>query len=256
MLKELNTKVNYRLRRYKSAITMRFTRMRLYSQFKDQYRKFSAMDNTGRFTINWSDRQPCLFDATVTTPFEPHYLYHPAWAARILAQTRPEKHVDISSIVNFNAVASAFIPIEFYDYRPAEINLDNLKTGALDLTNIALETNSINSLSCMHTVEHIGLGRYGDPLDPIGDIKAFKELNRVTAIGGNLLIVVPVGKARIQFNAHRIYEPRQVLSYFTNFELIDFSIVLDDASYHKNASLEMAADQNWSCGCFWLKKVS
>jgi hypothetical protein len=58
----------------------------------------------------------------------------------------------------------------------------------------------------MHVIEHIGLGRYGEALDPDGDLKAIRELVRVLAAGGNLLVVVPVGRPRIQFNAHRIYD--------------------------------------------------
>ncbi len=49
--------------------------------------------------------------------------------------------------------------------------------------------------SCMHTIEHIGLGRYGDPLDAVGDQTALSELQRVVAPGGSLLIVVPVATA-------------------------------------------------------------
>ena len=256
MLSQLINKVCSRGRRLTSRIISPIIRTRLFIHYRKQYKLFATLDTTNRFSMSWQERYPCLDDATDNTPFEPHYLYHPAWAARIIAETKPRKHTDISSIVNFNAVVSAFIPVDFYDYRPASINLDNLKTAAIDLTNIAFASNSIPSLSCMHTVEHVGLGRYGDPLDPIGDIKAFNELNRVCAIDGNLLLVVPVGRPRIQFNAHRIYSPSQVLEHFTNFELKDFSIVLDDASYHKNASLDLAINQNFGCGCFWLKKIS
>lgn len=149
---------------------------------------------------------------------------------------------------------SAFIPTEFYEFRPANINLSNLKTGAIDLTNINFETNSIQSLSCMHTVEHIGLGRYGDPLDPLGDVKAINELKRVCGLGGNLLLVVPVGKPRIQFNAHRIYDPNYIVSQFENFKLLDFSVVMDDGSYLTNAPVEISRNQSWACGCFWFVK--
>ncbi|WP_211226596.1 DUF268 domain-containing protein [Pedobacter glucosidilyticus] len=144
-----------------------------------------------RFKLHPSNKQLCFDDNTTYTGFDRHYVYHPAWATRIVKQINPQKHIDISSTLHFCSILSAFIPVDFYDYRPAQIQLDHLKSLQADLMNLPFETDSVTSISCMHTIEHIGLGRYGDPLDYDGDIKAIKELKRVVAPGGNLLIVVP-----------------------------------------------------------------
>ena len=85
--------------------------------------------------------------------------------------------------------------------------------GSADLTQLHFESESIESLSCLHTVEHIGLGRYGDPIDYDGDLKAIRELKRVVVKGGSILFVVPVGKPKIIFNAHRIYSYEQIINY-------------------------------------------
>ena len=106
--------------------------------------------------------------------------------------------------------------------------------GKADITKLNFEDNSINSLSCMHVVEHIGLGRYGDEIDPNGDIKAINELKRVTAKNGDLLFVVPVGKPRVQFNAHRIYSYEMIIEYFNGFELIDYCLIPDNANKNIN----------------------
>jgi hypothetical protein len=45
----------------------------------------------------------------------------------------------------------------------------------------------------MHVVEHVGLGRYGDPIDANGDAQAIKELKCVLWPGGVLYFVVPTG---------------------------------------------------------------
>jgi SAM-dependent methyltransferase len=116
----------------------------------------------------------------------------------------PAKHIDISGTLPFFFILSAFMPVEFYDFRTAPLHLSQLKCGSTDLTALHFSTGSVQSLSCMHTVEHVGLGRYGDPIDPDGDLKAIRELKRVLAPGGNLLFVVPVGKPSVVFNAHRI----------------------------------------------------
>ncbi len=54
-----------------------------------------------------------------------------------------------------------------------------MTTNTANILDLPFKGNSVESLSCMHVVEHIGLGRYGDPMDPEGDIEAIKELKRV-----------------------------------------------------------------------------
>src|ERR1019366_7140795 len=92
-------------------------------EFEAEFRKFETMlERSERaLPMRWDDILPCLNDRSLETPFDPHYTYHPAWAARVLARTRPAKHVDISSILCFSAIISAFVPVEFYDFRPAPL---------------------------------------------------------------------------------------------------------------------------------------
>lgn len=200
---------------------------------------------------------PYLNDNTSTTYFDSHYIYHPAWAARILSINKPEYHIDISSTLHFCSIVSAFIPVHFYDYRPAKLILNNLKTGEADLLNLPFSTDSVKSLSCMHTVEHIGLGRYGDPIDFEGDIKAMKELSRVLAPGGTLLFVVPVGVPRIEFNAHRIYSQEQILNAFHDLNLVEFTLIGDnylEEGLMLNPDKDLVNSQDWGCGCFYFTK--
>jgi SAM-dependent methyltransferase len=212
-----------------------------------------------RFALRWQDRWLCLRDATSLTSFDRHYVFHTAWACRILAESRPAEHVDISSSLYFVATASAFVPIRFYDYRPAQLGLSGLTCDQADLTRLHFADSSIASISCMHVVEHVGLARYGDPLDYDGDLKAVAELRRVLAVGGQLLFVVPIGgEARIQFNAHRIYTYRSVLAMFEGFELVEFALIPDDGSnlgLVRNAEEALSNAQRYGCGCFWLRKV-
>lgn len=210
-----------------------------------------------RLPIRWEDRLPCLKDKTASTPFDRHYIFHPAWAARVLARTRPASHVDISSTLHFCTLVSAFIPVRFYDYRPAALDLGNLSSDPADLLSLPFADRSIPSLSCMHVVEHVGLGRYGDPLDPDGDLKAMEELRRVLADGGSLLFVVPVGKPRTVFNAHRVYSRGQILAYFRDLELVESALIPDhsrDGGLVLNPTDDMMNAQSYGCGCFWFRK--
>jgi SAM-dependent methyltransferase len=222
-----------------------------------EYIRFRSLEREQRFPIRWRDRLPCLHDRTAGTGFDPHYIYHPAWAARVLAETRPVEHLDISSSLHFCSLVSAFVPVRFLDYRPAELGLDALESGRADILALPFPDGSVASLSCMHVVEHIGLGRYGDPLDPEGDLKAMAELRRVLAPGGDLLFVVPVGQRRLMFNAHRIYSWQQVRSAFSDLELREFALIPDapaPAGLIRHADPALVEDQSYACGCFWLRK--
>jgi SAM-dependent methyltransferase len=223
--------------------------------FKAKFCMVASSLAGGRFICRWKDRWPCLDDATGTTDFDAHYVYHTAWAARILAQFHPVRHVDIGSCLRFATLVSAFVPVEFYDYRPAKICLSGLTCGHADVTALPFADASIDSLSCMHVVEHIGLERYGDPFDPQGDLKGIQELIRVLAPGGQLIFVVPIGgEARIQYNAHRIYTYGQILDYFAALSLDSFAFITDSGQFLTNAAEVDTLGQKYGCGCFRFLK--
>ncbi|MFY0651318.1 MAG: DUF268 domain-containing protein [Cyclobacteriaceae bacterium] len=194
---------------------------------------------------------------TKKTYFDRHYIYHTAWANRKLIEITPKKHVDISSSLYFSALASAHTQVEFYDYRPPNLILDNFTAKSGDLCDLPFESNSVESISCMHVVEHVGLGRYGDPIDYDGDLKAMSELIRVLKLKGHMLFVVPIGKPKIIFNAHRIYSYRQIKKYFSELKLIEFTLIPENENKGhliSHASEEQADAEDYGCGCFLFRK--
>lgn len=219
-----------------------------------QFKEASAKIGDNRFVLSTKNFYPILHEKGNTQDFDRHYTYHPAWAARKLKEINPDFHTDISSTLNFSTLVSAFIPVKFYDYRAADITLSNFSSGSADLLKLPFADNSIKSLSCMHTLEHVGLGRYGDPIDPISDMKAMKELERVLAVGGNLLIVVPVGKPTVQFNSQRIYSYDQVVSSFSHLQVREFTLLTDDGKLIFDADKALVEKQVYGCGCFWFIK--
>ena len=211
--------------------------------------------NDQRFSLRFRDNLPQLGDKTNQTDFDLHYIYHPAWAARVLAKTKPREHVDIYSSLSFSTLFSAFIPVRFFDFRTANISLSGLQSEAINLTALSFPNDSLPSVSCLHVLEHIGLGRYGDPIDPQGDIKAMTELERVLAPSGDLLIAVPVGQPRLRFNAHRIYSYEQIISAFSQLELVEFSLISEKKhGLISPADPALVEQEKYGCGCFWFKK--
>lgn len=242
------------------AALYRFLRAKLrWCAFVMQFLRFRRTARVGasRFKVTWRDVEARLDDSGASLGFDRHYVFHTAWAARVLARTKPAEHVDISSTLYFCSIMSAFVRIVYCEYRPVDLGLDGLVARRADLLHLPFDSDSIRSLSCMHVLEHVGLGRYGDPLDPDGDLKAIAELKRALAPGGDLLVAVPIGTRRLSFNAQRIYDYEQFVSYLDGLELVECALVPDDPA-RGGVLLNPAAaafdEQRCGCGCFWFRK--
>lgn len=243
------------------SIRKKLRRRAQKAEYRREFAEFQALASAAgnRLSVNWADRWPVLGEKTSESGFDRHYIYHTAWATRVLARTRPALHVDVSSSVYFIALASAIVPIRQYEFRPPNMVLEGLETCQGSLQSLPMADASVDSLSCMHVIEHVGLGRYGDPLDANGDLKAIAELRRVLAPGGQLLFVVPLGRPRVQFNAHRIYSFAQAVQPFAGLTLEEFALIPDKAETGhlvKGAPAALCDQQEHGCGCFLFRRPS
>jgi SAM-dependent methyltransferase len=200
------------------------------------------------------DLFPCLNERTATTSFDTHYFYQDIWAFRKILDSRAPQHVDVGSKVDYVGFLSAITQVTFIDIRPLVTGLPNLDSRAGSVLAMPYADGTIPSLSCLHVAEHIGLGRYGDPLDPLGTVKACRELQRVLAPGGNLYFGLPVGRPRVCFNAHRVHSPDQILEYFAGLQLVEFSLVDDRGHFQSNTAPAQARDLKYGCGLFQFTK--
>ena len=200
------------------------------------------------------DSYPCLTDWTPHTPFDPHYFFQGAWLARRVRDAGPKQHVDIGSSVMMISVLSAIVDTVFVDYRPLQAAFPGPAPRAGAILALPFGKDEISSLSCLHVIEHIGLGRYGDPLDVAGSAKAARELARVLAPQGRLYVSLPVGRERVCFNAHRVHAPESVLELFVGLELLEFGFVDDAGGYHERAPLAEARELEYGCGFFLFTK--
>ncbi|HEX2105165.1 MAG TPA: glycosyltransferase [Solirubrobacteraceae bacterium] len=200
------------------------------------------------------DLFPQLGDWRETHELDSHYFHQDVWAANRVAEARPARHVDIGSRIDVVGFLTAITEVVFVDIRPLHVDIERLTTMAGSILDLPFADQSLESVSSLHVVEHIGLGRYGDPLDPEGSRKAMAELQRVVAPGGHLLFSGPIGRPRVQFNAHRIHDPVDILERFNQLELIEFSVVDDFGRFSRHRDPAEFRELTYGCGMFLLRR--
>jgi len=185
-----------------------------------------------------------------------HYFHQDLWFARKICAARPARHLDIGSRVDgFVAHLLTFMPVTIIDVRPMESKVEGLTFVQADATRLdAFADGSVESVSTLHAVEHFGLGRYGDPIAPDACFTAMRSLARVLAPGGRLYFSVPIGRERVEFNAHRVFDPLTVLRSFSDLRLASFAAVDDAGDLQTATEPEAWRDARYACGLFELTK--
>lgn len=218
--------------------------LRFWQSYK-RYCQLAHIENNS--LIN--DLYPCLGDDTAETLIEPIYFYQDAWAFERIVQQRPQSHVDIGSHHKFVAFLSKVVPVTMVDIRPLSLPLDSLQFKEGSILNLPFEDSSVKSLSSLCVVEHIGLGRYGDPLDPQGSEKAITELKRVISPGGNLYISMPLDDSnKVYFNAHRAFTEEYLHRIFQPFKIVD-------SSYIYGSTFGKELKSGFGVGCYHLRRL-
>lgn len=214
---------------------------------------FKYMWRSKRWLINL-DMYPILDEKVKITSVDYHYLYQQIWVFNEVNKRKPKKHYDVGSTYQMSCYLAGITKACFVDLRPIEADIDNLEILKGEIENLPFKDNSIESLSCLHVLEHIGLGRYGDRLNINGTKIACRELTRVLKSGGFLYVAVPIGRERVCFNAHRVFNPNTIKKYFKGLELESLSMVDDDGNLHKSIEVKGFQDKEYSLGMFKFKK--
>ncbi len=207
-------------------------------------------------TLRLLDLWPILTDNVEQSSYDSHYTFLNYWAFQKINQSRFPEHVDVGSQISFVTLLSIIKPVTFVDIRPLEIDIAGITSVKGSILSLPYADGSINSLSSLHVLEHIGLGRYGDPIDPKGTALAIRELSRVLAPGGDLYVAVPTGASRICFNAHRILNPVEVVNAFSteSVTLKSFSVVTDEVRFLIDVNPADFVVQLYACGMFHFTK--
>lgn len=220
------------------------------SWFKKDYMEFKKLLG-GNLEFPIKDNYPCLNDkydnaGTLTE----HYFFLDLFVAQRIFLNKPVKHVDIASRIDgFVAHVASYREIELLDIRAVESKITNVKFTQLDLMDdINIPDNYCDSISCLHALEHFGLGRYGDPLNPNGHLNGFRNITRMLKKGGRFYFAVPLGPQRIEFNAHRVFSLSYLLKLVNNdYDIESFSYI-DKGELHTDVDLTDEMIKS-SCGC-------
>jgi SAM-dependent methyltransferase len=236
---------------------MLINKLRALPYFLRNALSYRARQGTGAFMLRPRDVYFTSFERfDAAGNAQGHYFHQDLWAARRLASQRVEELVDVGSRLDgFIAHVLPFCRVKYVDIRPLAAEVDGIEFVQGSLLDMPFPDNSVRCLSCLHVIEHVGLGRYGDDVDPDGHRKAASELSRVLAPGGQLLIGTPVGRQRLMFDAHRVFDPCTVIRMFEGLVLREFSLI-DDAGLRvrQHASLGDGRRCEYGCGLFVFEK--
>lgn len=237
----------------------------IYKRDLMKYKKACKLTGETKFIYNAKNRMVMLKDRYMAAGrVDGHYFFQDIFMAKEVFKASPEKHFDIASRLDgFIAhLLVCGIDVTMIDIRPLPFSIEGcnfIQGDVMDLCGKGIESESIESLSCLHAIEHFGLGRYGDIIDPDGWRKALMSIQKVVKRGGVLYLSVPVSREnRVRFNAHREFEIHEIPNalkpycelkkfvYIQDAKIIEVDVKKDFESYKLN--------QDYLCGCYIFEK--
>ena len=232
----------------------------IYLQNKTEFKKQLVKSRTPFRISKLYPQVIDRFDSSGSFPL--HYFHQDLYVAQKIFKNNPAKHIDIGSRIDgFVAHVASFRKIEVMDIRETKEKISNVTFIKADLMSDAFSLNDYcDSVSCLHTIEHFGLGRYGDPVDINGHLKGLKNITRILKKNGRLYLSTLMGSQRIEFDAHRVFSIKYLIDLLdSDFILENFSYIDDDNIIHTSVELSDTNIQNnfmcnYGCGIFELIK--
>ncbi|MGD7654097.1 MAG: DUF268 domain-containing protein [Verrucomicrobiales bacterium] len=226
--------------------------LRGWRQYAGDRAAYLAAAKTSGDALPWGPELPMLLEKSEAAGSVGPYFLQDQRVARWIFESNPARHVDVGSRIDgFVGSVSVFREIEVIDIRPRPREISNVQFHQLDLMNElpAEWVACTDSLSCLHTIEHFGLGRYGDPIDPSGHMKGLSQLKRMVKPGGTLYLSTPMGPERVEFNAHRVFAADTITSWFTGAWNIERFAIIDDDGTLREPTDWLSAESKNHFGC-------
>jgi hypothetical protein len=200
---------------------------------------------------------PCLLDRYESGGSHGEYFWQDLEIAKQIIFLNPERHIDVGSRLDgFIAHLACVRHVEVLDIRPINASIENVRFHQVDVMQLPKEWEGIADIvTCLHSLEHFGLGRYNDPLDPDGWQKGFDNLSRIIKQNGTLWVSVPMGKERVEFNAHRVFNPLSLVSRANKngLQLVEFAYFNGQGFNYSNdvkSDMKRIASMNYCLGFF------
>lgn len=213
---------------------------------------------------------PCLNDrGSESGAIKNEYFWQDLTVSRMVQKANPKRHVDIGSRVDgFVAHVASFREIEVFDVRKNTAEVPGVMFRTVDFS----DTEKVNelmtgnqggycdSVSCLHALEHFGLGRYGDLIDVQGHEKGIKNIAMLLCPGGTLYLSTPVGRERVEFNANRVFDPDTIIhcAMLSSLELSKMFIISNQKGAEEimvtKHALDEIAKKHYSLALFVFKK--
>lgn len=189
-----------------------------------------------------------------------HYFHQDLLVSNFIHKNKPKRHIDIASRIDgFVAHVASFREIEVVDIRSLKKSVHkNIKFIQADFMSMR-DLGTADSVSCLHAIEHFGLGRYSDVIDIDGHKKGITNLVNLVDNGGCLYISFPIGKNNeIHFNAHRVFKVDTILEHpdiKEKMRLLRFDYVDDNGDLNTNENIhEINKDLDYGCGIYTFIK--
>ena len=236
-----------------------------WTYYRRTIREYKKKNSDGKFIIEQNNLLPVIWDYVKEAgELDPHYFLQDLTMAKDIIALKPNVHYDIGSRVDgFIAhllSANVIDKVIMIDVRPLSVDISGLDFIQADATNLdTIADNSLESLSSLHAIEHFGLGRYGDAINPDGWRDALHAMQRKVKRGGRLFLSVPVGpQNKLCFNAHRIFAPKTIVEELDKMEIESFRYIhamkVYDVNKENFANLDDQV-QEYDCGLFvFIKK--
>ncbi|MBX3718247.1 MAG: DUF268 domain-containing protein [Parachlamydiales bacterium] len=102
-----------------------------------------------------------------------------------------------------------------------EINCEDPRITTYTVEEFNKNPRKFDVILSISSIEHDGLGRYGDPINPNGDLEFMAKATSFLKENGHMILAVPVGPDALAWNAHRMYGPLRFPLLIKEWTLVD-----------------------------------